>query len=116
MPVRYIRIQSDKHPAAQWTVFNVPHGLEHFATWEDGMGLSDLMFPMFLFAMGMSIPYAIDRRFEKGIPFADTLRHVLERTLALILMGAFIRGRRFRGLDQDSGRVRCSRRLQPSGL
>lgn len=73
-----------------WTVFNVPHGLEHFATWEDGMGLSDLMFPMFLFAMGMSIPYAIDRRFEKGIPFADTLRHVLERTLALILMGAFI--------------------------
>ena len=73
-----------------WTVLNVPHGLEHFATWEDGMGLSDLMFPMFLFAMGMSIPYAIDRRFEKGIPFADTLRHVLERTLALLLMGAFI--------------------------
>ena len=73
-----------------WTVLNVPHALEHFATWEDGMGLSDIVFPMFLFAMGMSIPYALDRRIEKGAGIGAILGHVLGRTLALLVMGAFI--------------------------
>ena len=73
-----------------WTVLNVPHGLEHFATWEDGMGLSDIVYPMFLFAMGMSIPYALDRRLEKGAAVGSVLGHILSRTLALLVMGAFI--------------------------
>ena len=73
-----------------WTVFNVPHALEHFATWEDGMGLSDIVFPMFLFAMGMSVPFALDRRVEQGASVAGILGHVLSRTLALLVMGAFI--------------------------
>ena len=73
-----------------WTVLNVPHALEHFATWEDGMGLSDIVFPMFLFAMGMSIPYALDRRIEKGAGTAGLVGHILGRTLALLVMGAFI--------------------------
>ena len=73
-----------------WTVFNVPHALEHFATWEDGMGLSDIVFPMFLFAMGMSIPYALERRVEQGTSISGILGHVLGRTLALLVMGAFI--------------------------
>lgn len=73
-----------------WTVLDVPHGLEHFATFEDGMGLSDWVFPMFLFAMGMSVPYAIDRRFAKGFSATDTLRHIFGRTFALLVMGTFI--------------------------
>ena len=73
-----------------WKVFNVPHWLEHYATLEDGMGLSDIVFPMFLFAMGMSIPYALERRIEKGYSTESTLRHILSRTFALLVMGAFI--------------------------
>ncbi len=73
-----------------WKVYNVPHFLEHFATLEDGMGLSDIVFPMFLFAMGMSIPYALERRREKGYSTESTLRHILSRTLALLVMGTFI--------------------------
>lgn len=73
-----------------WKVLNVPHWLEHFATFEDGMGLSDIVFPMFLFAMGMSIPYALERRQAKGYSTGSTLRHILGRTLALLVMGAFI--------------------------
>lgn len=73
-----------------WTVLDVPHWLEHFATWEDGMGLSDIVYPMFLFAVGMSIPYAIDRRYEKGLSTESTLGHIFSRTLALLVMGAFI--------------------------
>lgn len=73
-----------------WKVFNVPHWLEHYATLEDGMGLSDIVFPMFLFAMGMSIPYALERRIAKGYSTVSTLKHIFGRTLALLVMGAFI--------------------------
>jgi len=73
-----------------WKVFNVPHWLEHYATWEDGMGLSDLVFPMFLFAMGMSIPYALERRIAKGYSTESTIKHIISRTFALLVMGAFI--------------------------
>ena len=73
-----------------WKVFNVPHWMEHYATFEDGMGLSDIVFPMFLFAMGMSIPYALERRREKGYSTESTVGHILSRTFALLVMGAFI--------------------------
>ena len=73
-----------------WTVDGVPHWLEHFERLEDGMGLADIVFPMFLFAMGMSVPYAIERRFEKGYSGESTLGHILSRSLALLLMGVFI--------------------------
>ncbi len=73
-----------------WSVDGVPHFLEHFDTYEDGMGVSDVVFPMFLFAMGMSIPYALERRFSKGFSGESTLAHILSRTLALLLMGVFI--------------------------
>ena len=72
-----------------WTVGGVPHFLEHFERLEDGMGVADIVFPMFLFAMGMSIPYAIERRFSKGYSGESTLGHILTRTITLLLLGAF---------------------------
>ena len=73
-----------------WTVGDVPHFLEHAGTHEDGMGLADIVFPLFLFAVGMSIPYAIERRFHKLIPAEKTLGHILSRTFALLVMGVFL--------------------------
>lgn len=73
-----------------WKIPEVPHFLEHFRTFEDGMGVSDIVYPMFLFAMGMSVPLAIDRRFEKGLSALSTLAHILSRTFALLVMGSFI--------------------------
>ena len=49
-----------------WKVHDVPHWLEHAVYGEDFMGLADIVFPCFLFAVGMSIPYAIERRYAKG--------------------------------------------------
>ena len=73
-----------------WTVGGVPHVLEHYGTHEDGMGLADIVFPLFLFVMGMAIPYAIDRRYEKGHTSESTLGHILSRTFALLVMGVFL--------------------------
>jgi len=40
--------------------------------------------------MGMSIPYALERRIAKGYTTVSTLKHIFGRTLALLVMGAFI--------------------------
>ena len=50
-----------------WKVHDVPHWLEHAVYGEDFMGLADIVFPCFLFAVGMSIPYAIERRYAKRL-------------------------------------------------
>ena len=73
-----------------WTVGDVPHWLEHAGTHEDAMGLADIVFPLFLFAVGMSIPYALERRFARLIPAEKTLGHILSRTFALLVMGVFL--------------------------
>jgi predicted acyltransferase len=56
----------------------------------DGMTFVDVVFPAFLFIVGMSIPFAIGRRLERGEPAGPVWRHVLTRTLALLLIGVFM--------------------------
>jgi len=73
-----------------WKIHDVPHWLEHASRGEDFMGLADVVFPCFLFVVGMSIPFAIERRYSKGMSGESTIGHILSRTLALLVMGAFI--------------------------
>lgn len=73
-----------------WSLSNIPEWLGHKAAQEDGMGLADVVFPAFLFIVGLSIPHAIRARFKKGDTKLQVLRHILERTLALLVMGVFM--------------------------
>ncbi|GGM93027.1 hypothetical protein GCM10010967_27650 [Dyadobacter beijingensis] len=73
-----------------WTLEDVPDWLKHSKAAEDAMGLSDVVFPGFLFIVGLSIPFAIANRRKKGDSNALIIRHILERTFALLLMGIFI--------------------------
>ena len=73
-----------------WKIHDVPHWLEHAGFGEDFMGLADVVFPSFLFVVGMSIPYAIERRYSRGYSGESTIAHILTRTFALLVMGAFI--------------------------
>lgn len=68
---------------------DIPHWLEHAAMDEDMMGFSDLIFPAFLFCMGMSIPFAIQNRYRKGESTVQVIAHLFNRSLALIVMGLF---------------------------
>ncbi len=72
-----------------WSLQNIPRWLEHTAAQEDGMGLADAVFPAFLFIVGMSIPYATANRIKKGDNTIQLLRHVIERSIALLVMGLF---------------------------
>ena len=67
----------------------IPHWLLHAKAKEDMLGFSDIIFPCFLFVMGMSVPFALMKRQEKGESIWSTSRHILERTIALVVMGVF---------------------------
>ncbi len=73
-----------------WSLSGIPGWLEHKAGNVDGMGLADVVFPVFLFIVGLSIPYAIRSRIKKGDSRIQVLRHIIERTLALLIMGVFM--------------------------
>lgn len=70
-------------------VKNIPHWLKHAEMNEDMLGFSDLIFPAFLFCMGMSIPFAIQNRYKKGENTIQVISHLFWRSLALIMMGLF---------------------------
>ncbi len=73
-----------------WTLSDIPEWLGHKAADVDGMGLADVVFPAFLFIVGLSIPHAIRARFKKGDSKTVVVKHILERTLALLIMGVFM--------------------------
>jgi len=73
-----------------WTISGVPEWMGHARFDQDMLGLSDVVFPCFLFVVGMSIPFALEQRFSKRLSGVSTVGHILTRTLALILMGVFI--------------------------
>jgi len=52
-----------------------------------GMTFVDLVFPAFLFIVGMSIPFALRSRLAKGEPWWMLILHVLTRTASLLLIG-----------------------------
>lgn len=70
-------------------VKDLPHWMYHAAAREDMMGFSDIIFPAFLFAMGMAVPFAVQNRLKKGDSLARIVLHVGLRTVALVVMGLF---------------------------
>lgn len=73
-----------------WSLKDIPQWLEHTRADEDGMGVADAVFPAFLFIVGMSLPYAISNRIKKGDNTFQLVRHVVERSVALLVMGLFL--------------------------
>lgn len=70
-----------------WTLKEIPAWLGHSRADEDAMGFSDVIFPAFLFIVGLSIPVAIQNRLKKGSSLMATGGHILMRSLALLIIG-----------------------------
>lgn len=73
-----------------WSLKNIPAWLGHVERGVDGIGLADVVFPAFLFIVGLSLPFAIDNRRRKGDTEWQLVTHVLVRTVALLVMGLFL--------------------------
>lgn len=72
-----------------WTLTGVPSWLEHAPGDVNYMGLADVVFPAFLFIVGLSVPYAIQSRRKKGDTDLQLFFHISSRTIALLVMGFF---------------------------
>jgi hypothetical protein len=93
-----------------WTINGYPDWLGHAGKGQDMLGLADIVFPCFLFVVGMSIPFAIERRFCKGLSGISTVGHILSRTFALLLMGVFIVNTEY-GVSPETGMSRSVFRI-----
>jgi len=69
-----------------WTLHDIPQWLGHADAQEDRLGFSDIIFPAFLFIVGLSVPIAIDSRLNS--PWSIQ-QHILWRGFALLAMGFF---------------------------
>jgi predicted acyltransferase len=67
-----------------------PSWLGHAEAGFDGMGLADWVFPGFLFIVGMSIPFALSKRYSAGQLLPDISRHIVTRSVALIIIGVLM--------------------------
>ena len=68
----------------------LPDWMVHFSDRHrggSGMTFVDLVFPAFLFIVGLSIPFALGRRLEKGEPVWKIFGHVTIRTVSLLFIG-----------------------------
>ena len=66
-----------------WSLNGVPKWLQHASATEDYMGFSDIIFPLFLFIVGLSLPLAIENRRKKGDSTGEIARHLFDRTISL---------------------------------
>lgn len=73
-----------------WSLTGIPAWLGHVEQGVDGIGLADVVFPAFLFIVGLSLPYAANNRRKKGDSDMELIKHVLLRTIALLVMGVFL--------------------------
>ena len=52
-----------------------------------GFRVYDLIFPTFLFMAGVSTPFSLGSRLEKGVPPSELIRKVIQRGIILVLLG-----------------------------
>ncbi|MCW3462612.1 DUF5009 domain-containing protein [Chitinophaga nivalis] len=71
-------------------VSGIPIWMKHMPADADAMTFVDVVFPAFLFIVGMSIPFAINSRLAKGDTWWQLQQHIIWRTLGLLVLGVFM--------------------------
>src|SRR4051812_35619517 len=64
------------------------HFMNH-AAW-NGLTATDLVFPTFVFVMGLSVVYAIESRLARGATRSQLVRHTVQRAVILCLLGIVV--------------------------
>src|SRR3954470_6436567 len=71
-------------------VQGTPAFLRHTPSAQDGMTITDVVFPAFLFITGMAIPLALGARLARGETPSRVWRHVMGRTASLLAIGVLM--------------------------
>ena len=75
-----------------WWTYHIPPG-------QQGLTYVDVVFPAFLFIVGMAIPLAIEKRRSRGDSIQKLFYHITVRSLSLVAIGLLI----MNGRDMDPG-------------
>src|ERR1700712_1715550 len=68
----------------------IPDWMKHQTPRADGMSFVDVVFPAFIFIAGMSIPFALNKRFNTE-PHPGKIRlYILFRSLGLLVFGVYM--------------------------
>jgi len=73
-----------KHPSYRMIASWFDH-----VPWEGGV-FWDMIQPAFMFMVGVAMPFAMARRMEEGARFPQLFRHILMRTLRLVLLSQIL--------------------------
>jgi len=83
----------------------------HHAEW-DGFRFYDMIFPLFLFIAGVSMPFSFAKRKAKGETMQKIYRHVFQRMITLVIFGIIYN----QFLQFDWGNIRYASVLGRIGL
>lgn len=73
-------------PGADYIAMQLTH-----ASW-NGFHFYDLIFPLFIFMVGISTVFSLEKRLAMGDDVRRILRHIFKRTLLLFVLGMFYNG------------------------
>jgi predicted acyltransferase len=85
-------------PALNWWAGQLEHKY-----WE-GFNFEDLIFPMFLFIAGVSIPFSLNKRFQLGHTMKQIYGHAFTRLILLILLGFLLANGGIQNFDFENYR------------
>ena len=68
----------------------IPFFLQHAPAGMDAFTLTDVLFPGFLFIVGVAIPLSLEKRIDHGEPLAKVLGRILVRTAGLLFLGVIM--------------------------
>ncbi len=71
-------------------VRGIPAWMKHVPAEVNGMTFVDVVFPAFLFIVGMAIPLSINKRLKAGGSTWQLWQHILVRSAALIILGVLM--------------------------
>ena len=72
------------------SVRDIPWWMKHMPEDRSGLTFVDVVFPAFLFIVGMAIPFALERRLNRGDSLWSVWRHILVRTAGLLVLGVMM--------------------------
>lgn len=84
-----------------WPFFAWLNGQMHHVVW-NGFAFYDMIFPLFLFLSGVSMPYSFAARYLRGDTKRQIYQHALKRMIILIFLGMIVN----RVLDLDFENIR----------
>lgn len=85
------RIVNEAAKLTSWTWLVWLSGQLHHPDWH-GFKLYDLIFPLFLFLAGVSMPFSFEKRLARGDTKGQLYRHAIVRGLMLVLLGMIYNG------------------------